>query len=459
MTVTLSLVAYAIALLAVAVYSYRRQANMEEFLVADRNQKKLFVTASMLASTIGGGITIGTVQKASTLGFCAFWFVAAGAFAHFAQGALLSRKVRASRALTLAELAEKSAVPAARTVTSLIVLITWIGIAASQFVAVARVLGTLVGLAHEPAVLIAAVTITVYTLIGGQKSVLRTDLFQFGVLAIAVIVSLIWLYAARPPAGPIVIDLFTSDFGPIDLIYYIVVMGGSYFICPMMFSRLLSADTADNARKSSFFSGGGMLVFAFIMTFIGLWARASGFDSGGLDPLNAIAKTALPTVLGVLLVFGLLAAIVSTSDTVLFTAGAIVQNDLIKKPSVGMTRLWISLVALIGMFIAVFETDIIGLIMKTYNGYTAGLVPALFVALMYAKFDKDGVSGRRPNGPLFVAAIVIGYAMGMGGSFSTGLAAQVLPLAGIIVSAALALLSFLIAGKNSGVHYEQGKTL
>lgn len=449
--VTSALIAYALVLLAIALFAFKKNSSMEEFIVAGRNQNRVLVVASMLASTIGGGLTIGTVQKAAVMGFPAFWFVAAGALAHFLQGLLLSRRVRESQALTMAELADKLAGKAARLLTSWIILVTWIGIAAAQFVAVARVLTTLTGLSHGSAVMAAALFITIYTLIGGQKSVLRTDFFQFGVLAVALLATLAWLFLATPPpAGSIRVELFTSSFGPLDLVYYVVVMGGSYFICPMMFGRILSSDTAANARKSSFMSGVGMLIFAVVVTFIGLWVKAGGFDSGKLDPLNAIASRALPGALGVVLVFGLLAAIISTADTVLITAASIIQNDLVQKPSVAMVRLWTLAVGAMGAFVAVFHTDVIGLLIRTYNGYTAGLVPALLVAIL-----KGSAAKRRVRPELFAAGIVVGYLLGMGGSFALELGtllqldsalinplAKGLPLAGMAVSGLLALLAY-----------------
>ncbi|GAB1481514.1 sodium:solute symporter [Treponema sp.] len=450
--ISAALIAYAFALLFIALASLRWGDSMENFLVAGRKQPKFLIVASMLASTIGGGITIGTVQKAQMLGFAAFWFVAAGAFAHFMQGAFLSHKVRESEALTMAELADKSAGGASRFLTSIIILVTWTGIAAAQFVAIARVLLTLVGLPHVAAVGIAAAFIVIYTLIGRQKSVLRTDLFQFGVLAIALIGTLTFLYIAKTPVpGTIKIELFSETFGLLDLVYYIVVMGGSYFVCPMMFSRLLSANTPRDAKRASFMSGTGMIIFAFTLTFIGLWISATGFDVGKNDPLNALAIQELPRILGVLLVFGLLAAIVSTADTVLLTAASIVQNDIIKKPSVLGVRLWIVAIGAVAAFVALFHRDVIGLLMKTYNGYTAGLVPALTVALFYARFEA-GSSKRNPNSLLFALAIVGGYALGMLGSFSKNQnLAQALPLAGLVFSAAIALLSYKVADRKKAI--------
>ena len=440
---TVLLVLYALVLLGIAFASLKYANTMDNFLVAGRSQKRVLVVASMLASTIGGGITIGTVTRAYNIGFPAFWFVAAGGIAHFLQGALLSEKVRATEAVTLPDLVDKLIGPSMRVLTSVIILFTWTGIATAQFVAAAKVVTAITGVAHQPAVLMAAAFMVVYTLIGGQKSVLRTDLFQFGFLAASILLVLGWLFVGSPPpAGSVAVEIFNANFDALDLLYYVVVLGGSYFICPMMFSRILSADSAANAKKSSYMSGFGMLAFALAITFVGLWARASITDLGGVDPLNFMARNSLPGLLGGMLIFGLLAAILSTGDTVLLTAAGILENDLIHRKSVSGVRLWTVIIGAVAAFIALFQTDIIGILIKTYNGYTAGIVPALFVAIV--------LSGKRKLAPsLAFAAVVSGYALGLGGSFMQegSLAAKLLPMSGLAASAILALLAAYLPSK------------
>jgi len=433
------LIAYGAILLAIAALSLKYNDSFENFLVAGRKQPRFLIVASMLASTIGGGITIGTVNKAFSMGFAAFWFVAAGAIAHFLQGAFVSKKVRESEALTLPDLASKLAGPASRYLVSIIVVLTWTGIAAAQFLAASKVITTMTGLAPQWGVGIAALFLLVYTLIGGQKSVLRTDFFQFGVLAIALAVSLGWLFIARVPApGSLKIELFSPKFGPLDFVYYLIVVGGSYFICPMMFGRILSSDSPANARKSSFMSGIGMTIFAFAITFVGLWAKAYGFDPGKLDPLNAIAKNVLPDALGVAMMVGILAAILSTGDTVLITAAGIVENDILGRKTIAGVRLWIVVIAVFGTLIALFEKDIVDLLLKTYNGYTAGIVPALFVAIV-------AMGKRKPHGGIFFAAILIGYVLGMAGSLAKDPnLSKWLPLGGLVASLLISLIALYV---------------
>lgn len=426
---------YGLVLLSIAFLSSRRRPDFGYYMLANRNQPKFLIIASMLASTIGGGLTLGTVNRAYNIGFPAFWFVASGAIAHLAQGAFLSEKVRRTEALTLPDLAQRLSNPSVRKLTGFIIVFTWTGIAAGQFLAASKIVTSITGIPALWAVLASASFLVVYTIVGGQKSILRTDFFQFGVLSAAIVIGAVWLYVVRPVSlASLDLHLFTAKFGPIDLAYYLVVVAGSYLICPMMFGRILSTASPREARKASFTSGIGMLVFAFFITSIGLWARASGFSPGAADPFNGLVAAVLPPWIGSLLVLGILAAILSTADTVLLTAAGILEHDVLGSASVRRTQIWVGLVAIFAAIIAVAETDIVDLLLKTYQGYTSGIVPALFIAVV--------LHGKRKIRPVWLfAAIACGYALGFGGNFAKDPTVQkMLAFAGIIVSAGISLL-------------------
>lgn len=428
------LLVYMAILLLVAILSSRRQSSFQNYVLADRNQPRILIIGSMLASTIGGGLTLGTVSKAYAIGFPAFWFVASGALAHLIQGIFLSEKVRKTEALTLPDLAEKLSSPAVRRLTGAIIAITWTGIAAGQFLAVSKIITSITGIPHQWAVIASASFLVIYTIIGGQKSILRTDLFQFGLLAIAILSAVAWLFGSTPfTLEALDLRLFSPTFGGLDLLYYLVVVAGSYLICPMMFGRILSSDSPASARKASFISALGMLIFAFAITSIGLWARASSIDIKGADPLNALIGSVFPGWLSFLMLFGVLAAILSTADTVLLTAAGILEHDVLDGDSIHRTKFWVGIIAAAACAIALFETDIVDLLLKTYQGYTSGIVPALFIAL------AAGGTRKVKSGYLFTA-IVLGYALGTGGSlFAAGNTQKLMAFAGILASSLVAL--------------------
>ncbi len=404
------LIVYGITLLYMAFRSSRGHDSFSSFVVAGRNQPRLLIIASMLASTIGGGLTLGTVSKAYGLGFPAFWFVASGAAAHLVQALFLSEKVRKTDALTLPDLAERLSTPSVRRLTAVIIVLTWTGIAAGQFLAASKIIGAITGFSHQWAVIVAASFLVLYTIIGGQKSILRTDFFQFGILAVSILIALAWLYGARPVEfSSLDIHLFSPKFGPLDLIYYLVVVAGSYLICPMMFGRILSSATPKDAKKASLASAAGMILFAFVITFLGLWAKASGLSVGTKDPLNAMIAQVFPGWLGFLLTFGILAAILSTADTVLLTAASVFEHDVLGGDSKLKTQGWVGAAGFAGAIIALYHTDIVDLLLKTYQGYTSGIVPALFVATVFS-------GKRKVRGSYLFIAILGGYALGLGGN-------------------------------------------
>lgn len=432
---SLFLIVYALILLILAFLSFKKKDSFQKYILADRNQPKILIIASMLASTIGGGLTIGTVNKAFMLGFPAFWFVASGSLAHFMQGLFLSEKVRKTEALTLPDLAARLSSPQVGRLTGIIIVLTWTGIASAQFLALSKVITAITGLGHAESIIAVAAFLVIYTIMGGQRSILKSDFLQFGLLAISLIIAVIWLFTARPVSFPnLGIRLFSPKFTPSDLLYYLIVVAGSYLICPMMFGRILSTDSAKSARTASFVSAAGMLIFAFVITALGLWARASGFNPGSSDPLNAMISSVFPPILGFLMTFGILAAILSTADTVLLTAASVLEHDVIHGDSLYRTQTWIGAVAFFASFVALFQTDIVDLLLKTYQGYTSGIVPALFVAI--------SLFGRKRVRPKFLfAAILSGYLLGFTGSFLASPALQkAFAFAGILASTMISIV-------------------
>ena len=272
---------YLALLLLVGVMDFRKVQDFNDYVLAGRRQKLAIVTVSLMASMIGSGSTIGLTDKAFAKGFPAIWFLAVGGIGLILQAFLLSEKVRASRAVTLPDLAQMTMGSRTRFLVALIIVVTWIGIIAAQFIAAGKILTALTGFDSRGLLAIAAVIIVVYSFLGGQASILKTDFLQFAILAAAVIFSAVFLYTARPVGtNAMVFELTNEVFTRRDLFYYLTIVMGSYFICPMMFSRLLTAKTPQTARRSSLIAGFGVLAFALFIVLIGLWAKASGIEPG-----------------------------------------------------------------------------------------------------------------------------------------------------------------------------------
>lgn len=384
------LTVYLLFLLTIGIIDFRKVQDFNDYVLAGRRQNLAIVTVSLMASMIGSGSTIGLTDKAFSKGFPAIWFLAVGGIGLLLQSWLLSEKVRASKAVTLPDLAQKTMGSQTRFLVALIIVITWIGIIAAQFIAAGKILTALTGVDSGVVLALAAVIIVVYSFLGGQASILKTDFLQFLILAAALLFTVLFLYLSKPvDVRTLSFRLTNEAFTARDLFYYLTIVMGSYFICPMMFSRLLTAKTPNTARRSSLIAGFGVLAFAFFIVLIGLWASSRGIDPGKTGVLSHIFLNELPKAGGLILILGILSAVISTTDTCLVMTGSIIEHDLLNKRSTGSkgemtrTRVLVLLIGALGYYTALLGNwDIIGLLLEAFEFYTAGIVPALFVALM-----------------------------------------------------------------------------
>lgn len=434
------LIGYTVILLTIGILDFRKVQDFNEYILAGRRQRRLFVTASLMASMIGSGSTMGLANNSFRIGFPAFWFLAVGGIGLVLQSVLLAEKVRASEATSLPDLAHKTMGREVRILVSLIIILTWIGIISAQFVAARKLVMAMTGW-ESPLILPGiALVIILYSFFGGQNSILKTDLLQQAILIAAVIFTVLFLFIREPvPAQALRFELLNEQFTPKDFIYYITLVLGSYFICPMMFSRLLTAKTPKIAKKSSFYAGLGVIVFAVAITLIGMWGRHHLPELAANDLLSTIFLSKLPRIGGLLLLLGLLSAIISTVDTSLVMTSSIITHDILGKSSTLWVRLIVVALGILGTVAAIGRSDIIGILLEAFAIYTAGIVPTLFIALMFIK-------KRDLNRQMAFTAVLIGGIMGV---LARVFEMRYLAIYGMIASTVIALTAVWVGRRNT----------
>lgn len=432
------LILYVALLLGFGFLERKKIRNFDDFIVSGRNQGTGAVTYSILATCVGASATLGVVDTARTIGFPAFWWLGAGALGLLLQALFLARKVREVDAYTLPDLAERLMGRETRVLISAVVVLAWTGIIAAQFVAGARLLSAFGGVAPSVSILITAFVIIVYSAMGGQASVMKTDRVQFAVLAGALIFTLFYLFRTEGvPLGEIRFEWVNSGFSPKDLLYYLFVVGGSYFVCPLLFSRILTARDAKRARRAAFWSAAGLAGISLVITLIGIWAAFHVDPAFKGDVLGYIVAEKLPRAGGILLLLGLVSAIISSADTCLFAVASIVEYDILRREEIRGTRLVIGVVGILSALLALKNPDIISLLIQAYAVFTAGIVPPVAVALIMWQRRKIHVGCR-------VAAIVAGGLLGLIANL-TGM--DMIALAGMAVSTLLSVAGLYMPQK------------
>ena len=400
--------------------------NFDDYVVAGRKQSSPFVFMSLMATVLGASATVGIAARAESIGFAAFWWLGVGAIGFWFQAAFLSKPVHDLDVRTLPEIAEKTVGKTGRKLVAFIIAISWIGIIAAQFAAVAGFIGLVLGHdAGTQSVLITAIIVIVYTLLGGQLSVVRTDALQFGILTLGFFAAAIYLFGgfsgmeiapsgiaastngtaaiangtaahsaiATTSAGLATFgdfSLLNEKFSFADLAMMLFTVGGAYFLGPDVISRNLVAKDSTSARKAVVIGSFAILVFSVVIVLLGMWAATYAPNAAGtsVNPLFRLASGVLPLPLAALLSVGLLSALLSSADTCLINSAAIFGSDILNTRRISVVRLIVIAIGIIATYLALQGKDIIGLLTMAYSVYTPGIVAPLAVAIIaHKKFN------------------------------------------------------------------------
>lgn len=390
-----------------AVRKAVRHTDTAGFYVNGRRGSALNVGASILVSCVGASATLGMIGMAFSVGTPAFWWLGAGAVGLVLLSVLLAPAVRETGAYTMPQLVESVLGTAARPLISLVIAVAWTAILAAQFSALVQVLHSMTGLAQGLCLGVGFLLVVCHTL-GGQAAIMRADTIQAAVLIGALLTILAWLWAHNPGwAAAAPVQAANASFPPEKLVYYLVVVGANYLVCPMLFGRLLSARDAGSARKGGLYGALGIAMCAVIIVSIGLACK-------GLLPADTPADAVLTSALSGLLPYwmhlivslALLSAIVSSADSCLVTAGTVLSHDLLGRDDSRTGRFCILGLGCAGMLLSLWGKGVIGFLLMAYDIYACGVVLPVFIGLLLRKHAKM-------NSRAACAAILVGGALGL----------------------------------------------
>jgi SSS family solute:Na+ symporter len=370
------IIVYFLAVIVIGVASKRNAQGADDFFVAGRKGSSLFITGSLLATIIGGSATVGMAGLGFTRGLTGAWWLLVGSIGLVVLGLFFAEKVRNFGLYTLPELVEKQY--DGRTIISFHIL---------SSIIILGVLGI-----GSPLIWMVVFTVifVLYTILGGQFAVIRTDTLQIGVIFAGIFGGLIMalslvggLSGLRDSLSP---DKFafplSSQFGGTDLIKLLLVVGLTYVVGPDMYSRLFCARDGKTARISVFWAALLIIPVALGITFIGIIASVLFPQISAEQAFPMVIMEALPPFVSGLVLAALLCAVMSSADTTLLSASTILTVDIVGrlKPSLSqdkilsLTRWGIVGLGMTSLFLALIIKGVINALLFAYTIYTVGLI-------------------------------------------------------------------------------------
>ena len=373
---------FSAAFIALALLELRRGQSAGGYFLNNRRSSALQVGFSIAASCVGGSATVGMCGLAHDAGTPAVWWLLSGAAGLVLLRIFMLPRIRSNRqALTMPEMiASRIGAPSHRLACG-IILIAWTTILAAQFLAMGRILEGVTTLSLEQSVLAGALVIVLYTWLGGQAAVMKSDVWQLVVLVCGLALFLGLLAAQRPePLLAVRLEWLNEDFKAPDLGRFMLLIGGSYVVCPMLFARVMSARSDAAARRGAAMGIVLIALSAVIITALGVESRAWVPESVAGDAVLGALSSSLPSWAALIVFFVLASAIFSSADSCLITAATVAANDLLHTTSVAASRRLVLVISGAALALALGGRSVLGLLLAANTIYTCALVAPLFAA-------------------------------------------------------------------------------
>ena len=414
-------IAYLLIVLVAGGITYTMTKTQADFLLAGRKLNVWVATFSERASGESSWLLLGLPAAAATIGLVEAWTAVgcvAGitlAWIFVAEG--LRRQTEHYDALTLPEFFAKRFGDTAgpiRVVAAGIIIFFYAFYLAAQFNGAGTVLEATFGIDWTMGVIVGAVVIIFYTMLGGFIAVAWTDFLQaiimIGTLVVLPIVGYVELSSLPPSERLALADGVRSwTGGSTGLAAFTAILSGlswgfGYSGQPHTVTRFMSIDRPEQIRVGRFIAfAWAAPAFAGAMA-IGL-VGAQLFDVGTMsDPeqlMPLMARELLPGWLAGIFISGAVAAMMSTADSQLLVGTSAVAEDVIHKAMgvelshhalVNLSRLVTLLLGLGGFALALTSDKLIfELVSYAWSGLGSSFGPAILMTLFWSKTTGRGV--------------------------------------------------------------------
>ena len=384
------LIIYGLILAGIGLYSAFKIKTPEDYYIAGKKNGYWQITGSLLASILGGSAILGTANLAVTESWAAAWYLLAAAIGFLALIPVVG-KVSLLGKYTLTNLIGRFYGKTAQQSAGVIIPLAWTGIVAAQVIAASKILHSLFQLSYPVGVIFAGAIFIGYTLVGGQISILKTDFFQALVILTGIVVTALFL--AHQQEHQHVMQAFRSNFPfnshfkSLDLLILLLTYSTTFVVGPDVYSRVFCARDARTARKSVLLAAIVLIPFAFVLTYVGVFAQttiAAEHLKNSVALIDLIHRY-LPQWVTGLMAAALLSAVLSSADTTLLTASMmlaeLVHPKMDNLKSLTITRYFIVLTGLISIFIALKFTSIVGTLLMALSFYSGAFIIPVLAAL------------------------------------------------------------------------------
>lgn len=398
---------YLLAILLVGLWSGRGMKTLADFSVSNRSYGSMVIFATLSASFIGGGFSIGNAEKVFRFGIVnivVLW--------GFSLKEILVAKFIAPRTgnfsgvISVGDLMDRGYGKMGRIVSGFFSVFLCAGIVGAQVGAMGIIFNVFLDIRPIWGILIGCGIVITYSTIGGMRAVVLTDVIQFCVLAIGLPVALVFgivklggfsAIKAAAPAGHFSIPAEGMTICAFLSLFLTFLLGET--LVPPYVQRLFMAKDAGHTARGTMLSGIFSIPFFAVTGAIGLVALTLDPE---LDPNMAmpyVVSTVLPIGIRGIVIAGIISIVMSSADSFLNGAATCCINDVVKplrrnpmseRSELLLAKLTNCLVGILAVVFAIKIPSILDILIYAYNFWAPIIVVPLAAVLLGVRVTRAG---------------------------------------------------------------------
>ncbi|NEC72705.1 sodium:solute symporter [Streptomyces rochei] len=426
------IVVYLAGMLAMGWWGMRRAKSKSEFLVAGRRLGPGMYSGTMAAIVLGGASTIGGVGLGYQYGLSGAWMVVTIGLGILALSVFFSARIARLKVYTVSEMLDLRYGGRAGVISGLVMWAYTLMLAVTSTIAYATIFDVLFDVNRTLAIVLGGSIVVAYSTLGGMWSITLTDMVQFVVKTIGVLLLLLPIAVVKAGGfGEMKDQLPTSYFDPLGIggetiFTYVLIYTFGMLIGQDIWQRVFTAGSDRTAKWGGTVAGTYCLVYAVAGAVIGtaakvLYPKLASPD----DAFATIVKDELPMGVRGLVLAAALAAVMSTSSGALIACATVANNDIwsrlhgaVRGPEgegadghdeVKGNRAFILAMGVAVILISIALNDVVEALTVAYNLLVGGLLVPILGGLLWKRGTAQGALASVAVGGLAVVGLMAAY--------------------------------------------------
>ena len=395
---------YLIITLVVGIFAGRNVKTMRDFSISSKVFPTSVLVSTIFATWMGADDLIGLSERVYSVGL-SFLVITLGLSLSFLfQAYVVAPKIIRGfpNKISIGEIMGDLYGKPGQVTSGIANILFSVGFIAMQVKAIGFVCNLFFDVSELSGIIIGSLIIVAYSSFGGIKSVVLTDVLQFGILIIGIplmasvalekVGGLEYLMRNLPPRYT-ELTSYNGSFG-LFLAYFVFCL--CPYFSPMIIQRILMSKDEKQATQSFVISAILYVPFYVVVALIALCAvlMFPGIDSN--DAFLSVLNYSLPSVVKGIAISGVLAIIMSTADSLLNAAtiaatrdvcAVLWPNKLNDKTELTLSRVITVVFGFASIFIATRFSNMIEFGLFFSNFWTPAVVAPIFLYLFNLKSD------------------------------------------------------------------------